>query len=59
MAAPHKSGQGNKYFVHELLKAWQGFLDEGVHLPKLLREHGASGNGQYGVPEDQVAHSCH
>jgi hypothetical protein len=30
---PYKSGQPNKYWTHDLLAAWQGFLDEGVDLP--------------------------
>ena len=36
LAEPHRSGQANKYFVQDLLNAWQGFLDEGVDLPPLL-----------------------
>jgi hypothetical protein len=36
LAGSRKSGQSNKYFVHDLLKAWQGFLDEDVGLPPLL-----------------------
>ena len=44
LAIPHKHGRANKYFVHDLLAAWQGFLDEGVDLPPLLAEHNARGN---------------
>jgi len=33
LAVPHKHGKAKKYFVHDLLAAWQGFLDEGVDLP--------------------------
>ena len=36
LAASRKQGQANKYFVHDLLAAWQGFIDEGVDLPPLL-----------------------
>ncbi len=39
LAVPRKHGQANKYFVHDLLAAWQGFLDEGVDLPPLLARH--------------------
>jgi len=35
LAIPHKHGRAKKYFVHDLLAAWQGFLDEGVDLPLL------------------------
>ena len=35
-ARPHRSGQSKKYFTHDLLAAWQGFLDERVDLPPLL-----------------------
>jgi len=42
MTKPHKQGQPNKYFVHDLLAAWQGFLDEGVDLPPLLERHYSS-----------------
>jgi hypothetical protein len=30
-----KHGQSNKYFVHDLLAAWQGYLSEGVDVPPL------------------------
>jgi len=36
LGAPHKHGQAKKYLVHDLLAAWQGYLDEGVDLPPLL-----------------------
>lgn len=39
LAGARKRGQPNKYFVHDLLKAWQGFLDEGVDLPSPLSEY--------------------
>jgi CheY-like chemotaxis protein len=34
-AEQRKHGQSNTYFTHDLLAAWQGFLDEGVDLPPL------------------------
>jgi len=37
LAAPHKRGQAKRFFTHDLLAAWHGFLDEGVDLPPLLR----------------------
>lgn len=39
LAGERKHGQPNRYFVHDLLWAWQGFLGEGVDLPTLLPEH--------------------
>jgi len=36
LAVPRKHGQANKYFSHELMGVWQGFIDEGVDLPSLL-----------------------
>lgn len=39
LAAPHKHGKAKKYFVHDLLAAWQGFLDERVDLPPLLPQY--------------------
>ena len=36
LAAPRKSGQPNRYYTHDLLAAWQGFLDEITDLPPLL-----------------------
>jgi len=36
LAGKRKHGQSNKYFTHDLLAAWQSFLDEGVDLPPLL-----------------------
>jgi CheY-like chemotaxis protein len=36
LAAARKHGQSNKYFTHDLLAAWQGFLDEAVDVPPLL-----------------------
>ena len=40
LAGQRKHGQANKYVTHDLLAAWQGFLDEGVDLPPLLPEFG-------------------
>jgi len=37
-AIPHKNGRPKEYFTHDLLAAWQGFIDEGVDLPSLLPE---------------------
>jgi CheY-like chemotaxis protein len=42
LAAPHKHGKPKKYFVHDLLASWQGFLDEGVDLPPLLPQYQAA-----------------
>jgi len=39
LACPHKQGQPNLYFVHDLTAAWHGYLDEGVDLPPLLPQH--------------------
>ena len=36
VAGPHRSGQAKRYLTHDLLAAWQGFLDERVDLPPLL-----------------------
>ena len=36
LAGPYKSGQPNKYFVHDLLNAWQDYQDENLDLPQLL-----------------------
>ena len=44
LVKPHESGQSNKYFTHDLLSAWQGFIDENVHLPPLLAEYNIDGN---------------
>ncbi len=35
-AGAFMSGQAKKYFTHDVLATWQGFLDEGVDLPPLL-----------------------
>ena len=44
LAVPYQKGSSNKYFMHDLLKAWQGFIeDNNVHLPPLLPEYQASG----------------
>jgi len=39
LAGARKHGQANKYLVHDVLAAWQGFLDEGVDLPPLLPQY--------------------
>ncbi len=39
LASRHKSGQSNKYFIHDLLKAWQGYQDENLDLPPLLPQY--------------------
>ena len=44
LAAPRKHGQANKYFAHDLLAAWQGFLDEGVDIPLLRPEYAQLGS---------------
>ncbi|MGB2824714.1 MAG: hypothetical protein WBF17_27325, partial [Phycisphaerae bacterium] len=49
-AGPHRSGQSKKYFTHDLLAAWQGFLDEGVDMPPLLRSY------QHGSRTDNERH---
>jgi hypothetical protein len=36
LACPYESGKSNKYFVHDLLNAWQGYQDENLDLPPLL-----------------------
>jgi len=38
LGGQRKHGQANKYLTHDLLAAWQGYLDEGVDLPPLLPE---------------------
>ena len=38
LAGSRRHGQANKYLVYDLLSAWQGFIDEGVDLPKLTSE---------------------
>ena len=42
LAVPYKNGQSNKYFTHDLLNAWQGFIDENMDLPPLLSQYQAS-----------------
>jgi len=39
LACPQMSGQSNKYFVHDLLKAWQNYQDEKLDLPPLLQQY--------------------
>ena len=38
-AVSHKNGRPKEYFTHDLLAAWQGFIDEGVDLPPLLPQY--------------------
>jgi len=38
-AGQFRSGQSKKYFVHDLLKSWQDFLDENLDLPPLLSQY--------------------
>jgi hypothetical protein len=35
VAGPHRSGQAKRYWTHDLLGAWQGFVEEGVDMPEL------------------------
>ena len=39
LAAQHKHGQPNRYWVHDLLRAWQVYRDEDVELPALLPQY--------------------
>jgi len=39
LAYPHKSGQSNTYFAHDLLNAWQSYQDENLDLPPLLPQY--------------------
>ena len=40
LAVTYQNGSSNKYFPHDLLNAWQGFIeDKNVHLPPLLAEY--------------------
>lgn len=43
LALTTKSGQANRYFTHDLLRAWPGFLNEGVDVPPLLPQYIADG----------------
>ncbi len=40
LANKRKSGQANRYFTHDLVTAWQGFIDAGVDLPALMKDTG-------------------
>ncbi len=42
LACRRKRGQSNKYFVHDLLNAWQGYQDENLDLPPLLQQYRTS-----------------
>ena len=42
LAGPRKSGKPNRYFVHDLLNAWQGYQDENLDLPPLLPQYQTS-----------------
>ena len=35
LASGRKPGQANKYFAHDLMAAWQRYIDEGVDVPPL------------------------
>jgi len=39
LACPYESGQSKKYFVHDLLNAWQDYQDEKLDLPPLLQQY--------------------
>lgn len=39
LAGPHKHGQPNTYWTHDLLRVWQGYRDEDVELPALLPQY--------------------
>lgn len=41
---PWNSGQAKKYLTHDLLDAWQGFIDENMELPPLLGKYNIDGN---------------
>jgi hypothetical protein len=47
LAGARKHGQSNKYSTHDLLAAWQGYIDEGVDVPQLLSQYEA-GDGAAG-----------
>jgi hypothetical protein len=49
LATPRKHGQSNKHYVHDLLAAWQGFLDEGIDLPHLRPPFGNHGDVKPGA----------
>ena len=59
LAGPRKHGQPNRYFVRDLLAAWQGFMDEGVDLPPLRPQPMGSFKGVQqacnAVTEDEAA----
>ena len=38
LAGPRKKGQSCRYFTHDLLAAWPGFVDQGVDVPPLRPE---------------------
>jgi hypothetical protein len=42
---PWTSGQSYKYFTHDLLAAWQEFIDKGVDLPAMLQAQQACAPG--------------
>ncbi len=39
LAVPRGPGESNRYFVHDLLDAWQGYQDENLDLPPLLPQY--------------------
>lgn len=42
LAKPHRTGQSKVFFTHDLLNAWQGFIDENMELPPLLPQYQAA-----------------
>jgi hypothetical protein len=42
LAGSYESGQSKKYFVHDLLKAWQGYQEANLDLPPLLSQYRSS-----------------
>lgn len=49
LAGSWKSGQSYKYFTHDLLAAWQVFLEVGVDLPPLLPQYGDAASAKAGA----------
>ncbi len=45
LAVPYRNGGPKKFFTHDLLDAWQGFLDERVEIPPLLPQYRADAAG--------------
>lgn len=49
LAGPRKKGQSCRYFTHDLLAAWPGFVDQGVDVPPLLAKPAFGGQADDGV----------